>query len=62
MPGTDPRAARVAECRYFAGYTSGETAKALGVSEVTVKRAWRLARAWMSRELSRVAGDVPPAD
>lgn len=51
----DPRAARVTECRYFAGYTNEETADALGISVVTVKRAWRLARAWMARELERDA-------
>lgn len=61
LAGFDPRAARVAECRYFAGYTNCETAEALGISEVSVKRAWRLARAWMSRELSREAGDAAPS-
>lgn len=47
----DLRAARVTECRYFAGYTNEETAEALGVSVITVKRSWRLARSWMAREL-----------
>ncbi len=51
----DPRAARVTECRYFGGYTNEETADALEVSVITVKRAWRLARAWMARELDREA-------
>ncbi len=49
----DGRAARVTECRYFAGYTNEETAEAMGLSVVTVKRAWRLARAWLARELSQ---------
>jgi len=58
LEAIDPRAARVAECRYFAGYTSPETAEALGVSEATVKRSWRLARAWMAREVDAGAQAV----
>lgn len=47
----DPRAARVVECRYFAGLDVVETAAALGVAPATVKRDWALARAWLRREL-----------
>lgn len=46
-----PRAARVVECRYFAGYTDEETARLLEISERTVRREWTLARAWLYREL-----------
>lgn len=46
------RAARVVECRYFAGLTAEETAEALGVSPVTVARDWRTARAWLRTALS----------
>jgi RNA polymerase sigma factor (TIGR02999 family) len=45
------RQARVVECRYFGGLTIEETAEALGVSPSTVKDDWRLARAWLYREL-----------
>jgi RNA polymerase sigma factor (TIGR02999 family) len=45
------RLAQVVECRYFGGYDDGETARALGVSERTVRRDWALARAWLHREL-----------
>jgi RNA polymerase sigma factor (TIGR02999 family) len=45
------RAARVVECRYFAGLSLEETAEALGVSVTTVKNEWRLARAWLHREM-----------
>lgn len=45
------RLARVVECRFFAGYDEVETAKALGISERTVRRDWNLARAWLHREL-----------
>lgn len=47
----DPRAARVVECRYFAGLDVEETAVALGIGPATVKRDWALARAWLRREL-----------
>lgn len=47
----DPRQARVVECRFFAGLTVPDTAAALGLSEATVKRDWRLASAWLHREL-----------
>ena len=45
------RLAQVVECRYFAGYDEVATAKALGISERTVRRDWTLARAWLLREL-----------
>jgi RNA polymerase sigma factor (TIGR02999 family) len=45
------RLAQVVECRYFAGYDEAATAKALGISERTVRRDWTLARAWLLREL-----------
>ena len=63
----DARAARVVECRFFGGLTVGETAEALGVSEPTVARAWRTARAWLYGELkndvtgARDALDADPA-
>jgi len=46
------RLAQVVECRYFAGYDDGETARALGISERSVRRDWTLARAWLHRELA----------
>jgi RNA polymerase sigma factor (TIGR02999 family) len=49
------RLAQVVECRYFAGYDDAETARALGVSERTVRRDWTLARAWLHRELAGTA-------
>ena len=47
-----PRWVRVVECRYFAGLTLEETAEALDVSHGTVSNDWRLARAWLRRELT----------
>jgi RNA polymerase sigma factor (TIGR02999 family) len=46
------RLAQVVECRYFAGYDEVATARALGISERTVRRDWTLARAWLQRELA----------
>ncbi len=47
----DPRKARVVEMRFFAGLSVEETAEVLQVSSDTVKRDWRLARAWLLAEL-----------
>lgn len=46
-----PRKAEVIELRFFAGLTNAEAAEVLHVSEDTVRRDWRLARAWLFREL-----------
>lgn len=43
----DPGQARIVELRFFAGLTIEETAQALGVSDSTVKREWRSAKAWI---------------
>jgi len=48
----DQRAAKVVECRYFAGLTVQETASVLQIGPATVKRDWALARAWLRREFS----------
>jgi RNA polymerase sigma factor (TIGR02999 family) len=45
------RQAAVVEYRFFGGLTHEEIAEVLNVSEPTVRRDWRLARAWLSREL-----------
>ncbi len=50
----DPGQRRLVELRYFGGLSIEETAQALGLSPATVKRDWRLARAWLHRELSPV--------
>jgi RNA polymerase sigma factor (TIGR02999 family) len=47
----DPDQARIVELRFFAGLTVEETAHVLQRSPRTVKREWRLARAWLYREL-----------
>lgn len=52
----DPRLARTVEMRFFAGLSVAEVALALDVSERTVKRDWRTARAFLHRELASGAG------
>ncbi len=52
----DPRKARVVELGYFGGLSVEETAEALGVGAGTVMRDWRLARAWLRRELHQSPG------
>jgi RNA polymerase sigma-70 factor (ECF subfamily) len=48
----DPRQARIVELRFFGGLKEAEVAEALGVSTRTVKREWRVARAWFYKEIS----------
>ncbi len=49
-------AARIVECRLFAGMTIDETAAALDISPATVKRHWEVARAWLIRDLTPAGG------
>jgi RNA polymerase sigma-70 factor, ECF subfamily len=52
LAAVDERESRVVELRFFGGLSVEETAEVLGVSSDTVLREWRLARAWLLRELS----------
>jgi RNA polymerase sigma-70 factor (ECF subfamily) len=47
----DERKSRVIEMRFFGGLSVKETAEALHVSPETVMRDWKMARAWLLREL-----------
>ena len=51
----DPRKSRVVELRFFGGLSVDETADLLGISVETVKRDWRVAKLWLSRELEENA-------
>ncbi len=46
------RQARIVELRYFAGLSVDQVADVTGLSERTVARDWRFARAWLFKELS----------
>lgn len=48
-----PRQAALVESRFFGGLDVAETAALLQVSEATVLRDWRAARAWLAREIRR---------
>jgi RNA polymerase sigma factor (TIGR02999 family) len=48
-----PRQAAMVESRFFGGLDVRETAELLGVSEATVQRDWRAAKAWLAHELRR---------
>jgi RNA polymerase sigma factor (TIGR02999 family) len=52
LTDVDPRKSRVVELRYFGGLSVAETAAVLRVSPETVQRDWRVAKAWLLRELS----------
>jgi RNA polymerase sigma-70 factor (ECF subfamily) len=51
LAALDLRKSQVVELRFFGGLSEVETAAALGVSEETVQRDWRMARTWLYREL-----------
>jgi RNA polymerase sigma-70 factor, ECF subfamily len=53
----DARMARIVELRFFAGLKEEEIAEVLGISVRTVKRDWRVAKAWLHSELSGVKSD-----
>ena len=48
----DARRSRIVELRFFGGLSEEETAQALGISARTVKRDWRVAKAWLYNEVS----------
>ena len=57
LTALDARQASVVEMLFFAGLTTEEVAATLGMSESTVKREWRSARAWLRAFLD---GTLPP--
>jgi RNA polymerase sigma factor (TIGR02999 family) len=53
----DPQKSRIVELRYFGGLSLEETAAVLEVSESTVQREWRRAKAWLYRMISEGSAD-----
>lgn len=53
-----PRQAMIVESRFFAGLDVEETAELAGVSEATILRDWRAARAWLAVELRRPPPEI----
>ena len=59
LTALDPGKARLVELRYFGGLSLEETAEVLQVSESTVTREWRMAKAWLFR---RIKGRASPPE
>ena len=55
LAAIDPRKSKVVELRFFGGLSVEETAAALGVSEMTVNRDWKMAKAWLYESLNNEA-------
>jgi RNA polymerase sigma-70 factor (ECF subfamily) len=51
LAAIDPRQSEIVELRFFGGLSVDETAEALNMSTATVKREWRLAKAWLYSRL-----------
>jgi RNA polymerase sigma factor (TIGR02999 family) len=49
----DPQKMKIVELRFFGGLSVEETAEVLGVSAPTVKRQWRMAKAWLYGQVNR---------
>src|SRR3989449_2207573 len=49
----DPDQSRIVELRFFGGLTIEETAEVMHVSHSTVEREWKIAKAWLKRELTK---------
>jgi RNA polymerase sigma factor (TIGR02999 family) len=49
----EPRQALIVESRFFGGLEVNEISNLIGVSEATILRDWRAAKAWLGQELSR---------
>lgn len=54
LAAQDAKKAELVKLRFFTGLTLEEAAQVLGISEITAKRHWAYARAWLYRELRRL--------
>lgn len=53
LQALDPRQARIVELRFFVGMTNEEVAETMDTSVSMIKREWRMAKAWLRRELTK---------
>ena len=60
LAAVDDRKARVVEMRFFGGLSVEQSARALDVSVETVMRDWKVAKAWLLRELKAPSGPAAP--
>ena len=56
LTALDTRKSRVFELRYFGGLSVDEAAEVLKISPATVTRDWRMAKAWLGREIDKSQG------
>ncbi len=53
LAAVDGQKSRIVELRYFGGLTVEETAEVLGVTPITIKRHWRMAKAWLYGQMRK---------
>ena len=58
LAAKDARKSRVVELRFFGGLSVEETAEVLKVSPDTIHRDWRLAKAWLARQMGKASGKM----
>jgi DNA-directed RNA polymerase specialized sigma24 family protein len=54
----DSRQSRIVECRFFGGMTIEDTATALGIAPITVRRGWTMAKSWLYQDLKMALEDA----
>lgn len=59
LANLDEQQSRIVELRFFGGLTIEEVADVLGISRSTAKRDWKVAKAWLSRQMKRGARAKP---
>jgi RNA polymerase sigma factor (TIGR02999 family) len=52
LAAMDERQSKIVELRFFGGLTVEEVAHVMGISKTTAESEWRMARAWLRRELT----------
>jgi RNA polymerase sigma factor (TIGR02999 family) len=57
LASIDPTKARIVELRFFAGLSIEELGQAIGASESTIRREWRMARAWLRAQMDGSRGN-----
>jgi RNA polymerase sigma factor (TIGR02999 family) len=62
LAALDPRKAELVKLRFFVGLTFAEAAEVLGISEVTAKRDWAFARAWLYGRTGGSGASEPPGE
>jgi RNA polymerase sigma factor (sigma-70 family) len=53
LAAIDNQQSRIVELRFFGGLTVEEAAEVLGISPATVHREWRMAKAWLYRQITK---------